>query len=453
MKAAILPLACLLACLGASHAAAVERPNIVFILADDLGVGNVGCYGADRYRTPHIDALAAGGIRFSHAYTAPLCGPSRALVMTGRYAFRTGATNQDATGRIRPDAETMIPAYLAPAGYASSCVGKWGQFGPGPAEFGFDDCLTFRGSGVYWNTADKPERYVVNGAEKTLRDGEYLPDLMHAHAVGFIERHRDRPFFLYYSLSHVHGELQRTPDSRPDPAPEDLLADNVAYMDTLVGRLVGELERLQLREKTLVIFMGDNGTGKAWAERSTIGGRVLSGQKGSMLEGGAHVPLIASWPGTTPAGRVSADLVDSTDFVPTFADLAGATLPAGKVLDGHTIAPQLRGQTGRPRPWIFIELGRSWYVRDACWKLDEKGDLFDMRDAPFTEPAVTAAAETDASRDARTRLAAALAALNPAGGILDDGDGSGRHASKTKKETNKETRKEAKTDSRQKAAP
>lgn len=449
MKPAFLSLAFLLTCLGAPHAAAAERPNIVFILADDLGVGNVGCYGADRYRTPHIDALAAGGIRFSHAYTAPLCGPSRALVMTGRYAFRTGATNQDATGRIRPDTETMIPAYLAPAGYASSCVGKWGQFGPGPAEFGFDDCFTFRGSGVYWNTEDKPERYVVNGAEKTLGDGEYLPDLMHTHAVGFIERHRDRPFFLYYSLSHVHGELQRTPDSRPDPAPEDLLADNVAYMDTLVGRLVGELERLRLREKTLVIFMGDNGTGKAWAERSTIGGRVLSGQKGSMLEGGAHVPLIASWPGTAPAGRVSADLVDSTDFVPTFAELAGATLPAGKVLDGRTIAPQLRGQPGRPRPWIFIELGRSWYVRDARWKLDEKGDLFDMRDAPFTEPAVTAAAETDASRDARTRLAAALAELNPAGGILDDGDGSGRHASKTKKET----KKEAKKDKKQKAAP
>lgn len=249
------------ACPGLPLAAESARPNIIFVLADDLGVGNVGCYGADHYRTPHIDALAAGGLRFSHAYTAPLCGPSRALIMTGRYAFRTGATNQDATGRMRPDEETMIPGYLAPAGYASSCVGKWGQLPLGPADFGFDDSFTFRGSGVYWKTGTKSDTYLVNGAEKSLGDGEYMPDLMHAHVVRFIERHRDRPFFVYYPLSHVH----------------------------------------------------------------------------------------------------------------------------------------------------------------------------------FTEPVVAAADDDDASRGARGRLAAALAALDPAGGILDDGDGSGRHASKVRKEKNLKT--------------
>jgi len=211
------------------------------------------------------------------------------------------------------------------------------------------------------------------------------------------------------------------------------MVDNVAYMDTLVGRLVGAIERLGLRERTLVVFMGDNGTGNAWAEASTIGGRGLSGRKGTMLEGGAHVPLVVSWPGTTPAGRVCDDLVDSTDFVPTFADLAGATLPAGRIIDGRSIAPQLRGTPGRPREWVFIELGRSWYVRDALWKLDEQGRLFDMHDAPFTEPLVPAAADTDASRAARARLAAVLARLDPGGGVLDDGDGSGRHASKGRK--------------------
>jgi len=431
MKAAIAAVAILLACAGPARGAGPAKPNVIFILADDLGVGNVGCYGADRYRTPHIDALAAGGTRFARAYTAPLCGPSRALLMTGRYAFRTGATNQDATGRMRPDTETMIPGYLAPAGYASSCVGKWGQLPGSPRDFGFDDFLTFRGSGVYRNTGGKPEAYVVNGAARTLADDGYLPDVMHAHAVDFIERHRDRPFFLYYCLSHVHGELQPTPDGAADAA--DLMADNVAYIDTLLGRLVAAVDRLGLRERTLVVFMGDNGTGKAWADRSTIGGRRLSGQKGSMLEGGALVPLIANWPGTTPAGAVSTDLVDSTDFVPTFADLAGVAPPAGKVIDGRSIAPRLRGAAGRPRPWIFVELGRSWYVREADWKLDEKGDLFDMRDAPFTEPLVPAAADTAASGAARARLAAALAALDPAGGILDDGDGSGRHASKTRR--------------------
>ncbi|MFZ4731828.1 MAG: sulfatase-like hydrolase/transferase [Pirellulales bacterium] len=419
------------ACLSGTATPAPPNPNIIFILADDLGIGNVGCYGADRYRTPHLDALAAGGIRFTRAYTAPLCGPSRALVMTGRYPFRTGATNQDAVGRMRPEAEPMIPAHLARAGYVSACVGKWGQLPLQPAAFGFDDSLTFRGSGVYWNTTAKARTYRVDGREHPLADGQYLPDLMHAHVVDFITRHRDEPFFVYYSLSHVHSDLARTPDS--GPAPDDLLADNIAYMDTLVGRLVAALERLGLRERTLVVFMGDNGTGEAHADEATIGGRRLAGQKGSMLEGGALVPLIVNWPGTTRAGDVSADVIDSTDFVPTFAELAGATLPAGHMIDGHSFAAQLRGLPARPRPWAFVQLARSWYVRDTGWKLDQKGDLFDMRDAPFTEPLVPPADDTDTSREARQRLTAALAALDPAGGVLDDGDGSGRHASKAAK--------------------
>ena len=415
---------------------AVPKPNIIFILADDLGVGNVSCYGADHYQTPNIDALASGGIRFTHGYTAPLCGPSRALIMTGRYAFRTGATNQDATGRMTPKAETMMPAYLKGAGYVSSCIGKWGQLPLGPAEFGFDDYLKFRGSGVYWsNTKAKAEKYWVNGAEKILGEKEYMPELMHTHLVNFMEKHREEPFFIYYPMSHVHGELQRTPDS--DANPKDLMADNVAYMDKLVGKLIAELERLKLREKTLIIFMGDNGTGHAWAAKGTIGGRTLSGAKGEMLEGGAHVPLIANWPGVTPAGKVLDDMVDSTDFVPTFADIAGAKLPAEKVLDGHSIAPQLRGEKGTPREHIFIELAKNWHVREANWKLNEKGELFDMGDAPFTEKLVAASADTDASKAARARLTAALAKLNPAGGVLDEGDGSGRHADKGKKEKKK----------------
>lgn len=424
---------CLCVALATARAAAAPaKPNIIFILADDLGVGNMSCYGADRYRTPHIDQLAAGGIRFTHGYTAPLCGPSRALILTGRYAFRTGATNQDATGRMKPEVETMTPKHLKAAGYVSSMIGKWGQLPLGPAEFGFDDHLRFRGSGVYWSDSQaKPEKYWVNGEERTLREKEYLPDLMHDHLVKFLTRHREQPFYIYYSLSHVHGELQPTPDSAAKP--KDLMADNIAYMDKLVGKLVAELDRLRLREKTLLIFMGDNGTGKAWADQGTIGGRQLSGSKGTMLEGGAHVPLIANWPGVTPAGRVSHDLVDSTDFVPTFAELAGVKLKPTNVIDGRSFAPQLRGEPGRARQWIFIELARNWYAREANWKLTEKGELFDMSDSPFTEKLVAATAETDASKAARARLATALAHLNPADGILDDGDGTGRHANKDKK--------------------
>jgi arylsulfatase A len=423
-------------------AAPPAKPNIIFILADDLGVGNVSCYGADNYKTPNIDKLAAEGIRFTHGYTAPLCGPSRALIMTGRYAFRTGATNQDATGRMTPKAETMMPNYLKPAGYVTSCIGKWGQLPLGPAEFGFDDYLKFRGSGVYWsNSKGRPEKYWVNGVEKILGEKEYMPHLMHDHLVKFMEQHRDEPFFIYYPMSHVHGELQRTPDSEPNP--KDLMVDNVAYMDKLVGRLISELERLKLREKTLLIFMGDNGTGHNWAAKGTIGGRQLSGAKGEMLEGGAHVPLIANWPGIVPAGKVLEDMVDSTDFVPTFAALTGAKLPGDKVFDGHSILPQLLGEKGKPRDPIFIELARNWYVREANWKLNEKAELYDMSDSPFTEKLVAATADTEASKAARGRLTEALATLNPAGGILDEGDGSGRHADKSKKAGKKMDKKAA----------
>jgi arylsulfatase A len=407
-----------------------KKPNIVFILADDYGTGEVSSYGADNYKTPNIDELARGGIRFTHAYTAPLCGPSRALIMTGRYAFRTGATNQDSTGRMKPSVETMMPKVLGPAGYATAAIGKWGQLPLKPADFGFDEYLAFTGSGIYWNTQEKGKTYVVNGETKPLRDKEYMPDVMHERAVDFITRHRDQPFYLYYSLSHVHAEILPTPDSAADS--KSVYADNVAYMDKLVGKLVAELDRLKLRENTLIIFVGDNGTANPRASRATIGGRPLAGAKGSMLEGGALVPMIVNWPGTTPVGQVSADMIDSTDFLPTFAELAGATLPAKSIIDGRSFAPQLQGQKGQPRDWAFIQLARMWYVREAVWKLNQAGELFDMTNAPFEEKLVPAGTKDPAAVAARKRLQAALKKLNPAGGILDDGDGTGRHANRKK---------------------
>jgi len=411
---------------GRAAAPAIPQPNILFILADDYGIGEVGCYGSDHYRTPNLDALAHAGTRYTHAYTISLCGPSRAQILTGRYGFRTGGSNQDAVGRIPPDREKLIPAVLKPAGYVSTMIGKWSQFSRQPSDFGFDDYLRYAGSGAYWNTQNKVRTYVVNGRTRPLRDREYIPDVMHRHLVDFITRHRDRPFYAHYSLSHVHGDILPTPDSAPDS--KDHYGDNVRYMDKLIGQLIAELDRLGLRERTLVIFFGDNGSANPRAARATIGGRALAGAKGSMLEGGGRVPMIVSWLGTVPAGRVAADLVDSSDFLPTFAELAGTPLPPNTVIDGRSLAAQFRGVGEGPRSWVFHQLARNWYVREAGWKLNQAGDLFDMSDAPFVERPVARGAETPDALAARGRLEAALAQLDPAGGIPDTGDESGRHA-------------------------
>ena len=388
-----------------------RRPNIIFILSDDVGLGNISCCGADKFKTPSIDALAGNGTRFEYCFSTPLCGPSRAQILTGRYPFRTGMTSNQSGDVMKPANETMIPAVLKPAGYVTAQVGKWNQLPLQPGDWGFDEYLRFNGSGVYWHE-EKGEKkgekkvakkrggaYTLNGQDKELPEGKYMPDLMHDFLVDFMTRHKDQPFYVHYAMSHIHGPILRTPDSAPGS--KDYYADNIAYMDKLVGKLVAELDRLKLREKTLIIFVGDNGTAQKEADRSSVGGRRPSGQKATMLEGGSRVPMITSWPGTTPAGKVSKDLVDFSDFFTTFAGLAGAELPKGVTIDGRSLAPQLKGEAGNPREWVYVELNGKRYVRTARWKLTGAGEMFDMKEAPFNEiavPADTADAEAVAAR-------------------------------------------------------
>lgn len=408
-----------------------SKPNIIFILADDLGIGDVSCYGSDNNKTPIIDQLAKGGMRFNNAYTAPLCGPSRSRILTGRYAFRTGAVNQDRVAEIKPENEVMIPTVLKSAGYTSAMVGKWSQMGLTPKDFGFDDYITFQGSGVFWSKEKKKAAtYTENGEEKTLNENVYMPDLMHDHLVKFLDDNKKKPFFLYYSMVHVHALIQRTPDSTPG---SDLYADNTAYMDKLVGKLLATLDDLKLRENTLIVFMGDNGTASIYADRGTIGGKKLSGKKGSMLECGSLVPTIASWPAVIKAGQVNIDLIDSSDLLPTFAAVTGAPLPTKNVLDGRSFLPQLQGKKGNSKEYIYMELGNKWYVRSAKWKLNREGELFDMTNAPFEEKLIADYANNAEASAAYTRLQTVLKEIAPEKGILDDGDGSGRHASNVNK--------------------
>jgi arylsulfatase A len=423
-------------------AAQIAKPNIVYILADDLGLGNVSCYGADTFKTPRIDAMAKGGTRFTYNYAAPLCGPSRCELLTGRYAFHTGMTGNDSGSLVKPQNEVMIPRMLKPAGYVSAQAGKWGQLPLQPGDFGFDEYLRFQGSGVYWKgdhagqnkDVPTPETiYVVNGKQKKLKAKEYMPDVVEAFALDFIRRHKDQPFFLYYPISEVHTPMRRTPDGAPDS--KDFFADNITYMDKLVGHMLDELDKLKLREKTVVFFVGDNGTAKGDSDRSTINGKHIFGHKGELNEGGSRVPLIVNWPGVTSAGVVNNDLTDFSDFYPTIAELTGAKLPEGLPIDGKSFAPQIRGEKGHPRDWAFVELGNKWYVRDARYKLTKDGELLDLQNAPFEEKPVTN--EDADAKAAHQRLQAVLDKLNPAGGKQDTGDGSGRHARKAKKQAKK----------------
>jgi arylsulfatase A len=414
--------------------AAPQRPNILFILADDYGLDGAGVYGSDRFkgRTPNIDRLAQSGLRFDNAYCTPLCGPTRCLLNTGRYGFRTGGTSNQNARQPEAAEEPSLARTLKSAGYATGMAGKWRQVGGSPGDWGFDEFITDpTAGGWYWKTS-----YTRNGKLVQTDKEVYYPDVCLDFARTFFRAHKDEPFHFYFPTHLVHGPIVKTPDSRDGSNRYD---DNVAYLDKQVGQLVAELEQLGLREKTLIVFSGDNGTAK---QSGSIGGRNVNGHKGTLLEGGAHVPLIANWPGITPGGMVLKDLVDFSDLFPTFADLAGAVMPAGVKFDGRSFAPQLHGQPGRPRDWIFVQLGAKWYVRNAGWKLNQGGELFDLSDAPFVEKLVPAAAQNESGKAARGQLQAALDELNPAAG--KNSSGNQGKAGKNAKRQNKRQKTAAK---------
>jgi arylsulfatase A len=389
MRFPFLPLL-IVVCAGPALAAQPTRPNLVLILADDLGYETIGANGGTSYRTPNLDRLAATGARFTHCFVQPLCTPTRAQLMTGRYNVR----NYVAFGSL-DSRESTFANLLKAAGYATCIVGKW-QLGRDldlPKKFGFDEsCL--------WQHTRRPPRYAnpgleINGVEKDFNNGEYGPDIVNDYALHFIQRKKDQPFLLYYPMMLTHGPYQPTPDSSTwDPKAqgeavnrnEKHFGDMVEYMDKLIGRLIARLDTLGLRNNTLVVFVGDNGTGKG--TRSMMGGRVVIGGKGTTTAAGMHVPLIANWPGQVAAGKVHRDLVDSTDFLPTLIDAAGVRPPPDLTLDGRSFLPQLRGERGQPRDWIY-----SWYsprqgsgdrtVRefafDHDFKLYRNGEFFDLR--------------------------------------------------------------------------
>jgi arylsulfatase A len=405
------------------------RPNVIVIMADDMGYECVGANGGTSYKTPFLDKLAAGGMRFQHCYVQPLCTPTRVQLMTGLYNQR----NYIRFGLLDPKAVTFAQLFKR-AGYATCIVGKWQLAGgfEAPQHFGFDEyCL--------WQLTIRKSRYANpvierNGKVIEYTKGEYGPDIVSDYLCDFLERNRDRPFLAYYPMMLPHGPFVPTPDSKDyNPKATDeatgnnkkYFADMVAYTDKMVGKVIAKLDALGLREKTLVVFLCDNGTGKGLVSR--LGNQDIIGDKGSTTNAGTHVPLIASWPGKIAAGKVSNDLVDSTDFFPTILEAIGQDIPKDLALDGRSFFPQLLGQPGQPRAWSY-----SWYARDGGptgtesartqrYKLYADGRFLNLKADPLEKNPLPANTLSPEMAQVRAQLHAALKQFEGTRKLLDPG--------------------------------
>jgi arylsulfatase A len=387
-------------------AAQSSRPNIIFILADDYGLSDMGNSYGGIYSTPNLDGLAATGTRFDCCFGEPECAPSRAALMTGQYPFRNGCVDQPTAKFVSPTEDGCVAQVMKKAGYKTGIAGKWHQLTKlsTPAEgaaWGFDEFLVWPGRENRYHDA-------VLNRNGVLETVPYGPDSLNDFAIDFIRKHKSEPFFFYYPMVSIHILLEPTPDN-PTATDKELYPDNIKYMDKLIGKLIAELEAQGIRDNTLIVFAGDNGSAKL----GTTYGRTIDGKKHSILEGGSRVPLIANWPGKTPIS-VKKDLIDFTDFLPTFAELGGAALPTDKVFDGHSFAPQIKGLAGTPREWVYIEYvtdpgyAPQRYARDPLWKLMGTGELYEMSDAPYAQTLAPTDTTNAAAKAARTKLQGVL---------------------------------------------
>ncbi len=404
------------------------RPNIILIMADDVGYECFGCYGSSQYQTPNIDRMAQRGMRFDHCYSQPLCTPSRVKIMTGRYNVR----NYSAFSILNRDQRT-IGQYFRDAGYRTAVAGKWQLLGAEhysdrfrgkgtwPRDAGFDNmCLwqVDRLGSRFW----KPLLY-VDGANREFGNDDYGPDIATRYITDFMEAHKDKPFFVYYPMILVHSPFVPTPnsESRESKNRQRNFEDMVAYMDELVGRIVRKTDGLGIAERTLILFTGDNGTHKSI--RSGLNGQPIQGNKGATTDAGTRVPLVAYWPGVIRAGRVNDDLVDFSDFLPTLLEAAEATVPTN--LDGWSFLPQLRGEAGNPREWIYCyycprpeRTPATRFVRDRRFKLYGDGRFFDVAADPTEKQPLEDVAKDAAADAARRKLAEAMKSLPDEGQTL-----------------------------------
>jgi arylsulfatase A len=408
---------------------AAEKPNIVLIMADDLGYECVSPGSARQ--TPHIDQLAERGMRFTNAFSNPICTPSRVKIMTGMYNVR----NYTQFGRLDRDQITFAHQ-LKKAGYATAVAGKWqlGDAPDSPQHFGFDVSCLWQHTHGRTDGQGRDTRYPnphleINGrdrelVEKEYTGGKYAPDIFTKFLTDFMARNakKDKPFLAYYPMVLTHCPFVPTPDSEDwDPTSQGAkrykgpggkqakhrrFSDMLSYTDKLVGRIDQKLKSLGIRDNTLIIFTTDNGTDRPivtkWRDRKVPGG------KGQVNDRGMRAAFVVAWPDAIEPGSTSDRLVEFSDVLPTLCDAAGAPLPEGRPMDGVTLVPAMRGKDGPDKPWIY-----TWYrgrvmARTEHYMLrrkigDSGGTLFHYSE-PFTKKKLPGDQLTDKQRAIKQKL-------------------------------------------------
>lgn len=422
--------------LGVVSIAVSKQPDIILIMADDVGIEGLGCYGGVSYQTPRLDEIAKHGIRFTHAFSQPLCTPTRLQLMTGKYNHR----NWTSFG-ILDSSETTFGHEMTKAGYVTGIFGKWQLQSYDPPDFpgaskrrgtgmhpkdaGFDEYSLYHAL----DTEDKGSRYAnptmlqgKRGQEGILKtyQGRYGEDVWVDQILSFFDRNSDKPRFVYYPMALPHWPFQPTPrtegwdPSKPQETDLSYASDMIEYMDTAVGRLMDGLNSRKLTEETIVIFYSDNGTHLEVTSKLSDG-RSIPGGKAMTTQTAIHVPLIVHCPARfKPA--IATGIVDASDFYPTLVDLAGTQAHDATVRDGVSFLPQLNGESLStrdaafvwydPRPgWDKDRFSRHVFALNKTHKLFRDGRLFRLDEKPLEETLVEESEMTVSDLQAKETLA------------------------------------------------
>ncbi|MDB4526860.1 sulfatase-like hydrolase/transferase [bacterium] len=411
------------------------KPNIIMIMADDMGYETVGANGCDDYKTPNIDAMAKKGMRFTNAFANPICTPSRVKLMTGKANVR----NYTFFGALDRGQKTF-GNYFRDAGYKTCISGKWqlGEKTDAPSHFGFDQSCLWqlkRGNSHTINGKKYDSRHTspdlsINGVAKEFRNGEFGPDVCVDFIERFMEQNKDEAFFVYYPMILPHCPFIPTPGT-PDYDPSSpgsptykgdakYFKNMVEHVDQLVGRIVSKVDELGLSENTLIVFTGDNGTDVPVV--TSLNGKPIAGGKGKAgHDSGVRTPFVVTMPGTVQAEKVSDELVDFSDLLPTFCELAGVDTSDDKNIDGVSLMPTLTGVGERKKPWSYLFYSRndatrsasSVVVRNATRLVFRKGgpgkkiQLFDCS-VPYARKVIEEGERTEGDRKVYAELAGVM---------------------------------------------